>query len=338
MSFYNAIYDVLGVVFGPILRVIYEVVHNYGVAIILFTVFCRLLMLPGSISQQKKQAQSQRMQFKIRKLQEKYKDDKQKLQQETQAVYQREGYNPMSAGCSGGMMIQFPIIFGLIAAIYRPLKYTLQISAEAIQTMTDKASELLGEAILGKAGTNTTTIQLTLVEQIEKFKSLIGTGGLTQAVYDRILAFKDDFSLFGLNLGLKPSDVIHPAEGVAPVEVPHVWLYWAIPILAALASMATSLYSYFKQRKLNPEQSKNPMMGCMTFGMPIFSGFISVSFPVGIGMYWIASSLIAFIQTVILNYTHSPQKMTAKLLIDETIERRSREDSRKRTYERLNAE
>jgi len=68
----------------------------------------------------------------------------------------------------------------------------------------------------------------------------------------------------------------------------------------------------------------------MTFGMPLFSVYFTFLFPVGIGIYWIASNIFAFIQTVVISFTHSPQKMTAKLMIEETIQRRSREENLKR--------
>ena len=88
-----------------------------------------------------------------------------------------------------------------------------------------------------------------------------------------------------------------------------------------------------QQRKNNPEMAKNPTMGCMTFGMPLFSLYFTFQFPIGIGVYWIASSVIAFVQTVVLNSVFSPKKATTKLLIEETIERRSKEENLKKVAE-----
>lgn len=323
MGFYNAIYDVLGLVFGPIMRVFYELTNNYGLAIIFFTIFCRLLMLPSAIKQQKNQAKNQRMQIKMRKMTEKYKDDRQRLAQEQQEFYRREGYNPMSAGCSGGMLLQFPIIFGLISAIYRPLQYTLRVGAEALATLTEKAPEILEKAGL-EITSNSTYLQLRIVQYFEHFKGLFGTGDtvLTTELYERVQTFADNFTFLTLNLGVTPK------EGFA---VTGRWVYYLIPVLAGVSSMATSLYSFIRQRKQNPEQQQNfIMMAVMTLGMPIFSAVLSLSFPVGIGYYWIVSSLVAFIQMIVLSYTHPPQKMMARNMVEETIERRSRENSRKK--------
>jgi YidC/Oxa1 family membrane protein insertase len=84
-----------------------------------------------------------------------------------------------------------------------------------------------------------------------------------------------------------------------------------------------------KQKKTNPAMSNNPMMGCMTLGMPLFSLYFVVNYPAGIGIYWIASSIFGFLTTVIIGHFYNPKKMIAKLMVDETIERRSKENNTK---------
>lgn len=96
----DAIYTTLGIPFGYVLRFIFEAVDNYGLALILFTLFARLLMIPTSIYQTKGTVKTQRLQPKIRRINAKYKGDQKKIQEETQALYQREGHNPMNmAAC-----------------------------------------------------------------------------------------------------------------------------------------------------------------------------------------------------------------------------------------------
>ena len=75
------------------------------------------------------------------------------------------------------------------------------------------------------------------------------------------------------------------------------------------------------------------MMGCMTFGMPLFSLYFVVNYPAGIGIYWIASSIFGFLTTVIIGHFYNPKKMIAKLMVDETIERRSKENNIKAAAE-----
>ncbi len=295
----NAIYDILGVPFGFVLKLIFDAVNNYGVALVLFTLFARLLMFPTSLHQQKGTAKTQRLQPKLRKIQEKYKGDNKKIQEETQALYQREGHNPMNAGCLP-LLIQMPIIFGLIGVIYNPLTYALEIPKEYILTLTTAITELFPD--LAK---NTRTIQLTIIGSIGELKNLI-----PDQYYNIIADF--NFTFLGLPLGATPDKL-------------HFDKLWAVPILSGITSFATSIFTFLKQKQTNPEMSKNPAMGCMTFGMPLFSTYFTFLFPVGIGIYWIASNVFAFAQTVILSYTHSPKKLIAKLMVEETIQRRSKE-------------
>ena len=351
----NFIYDALGLVFGPIMSAIYHLVNNYGVAIILFTIFCRILMLPSAISQQKNAAKNQRITYKMRKITEKYKDDKQRQMQEQQEFYKREGYNPMSAGCSGGMLLQFPIIFGLIAAVYRPLQYTVKIDGRLIHSLSPNLIEKLSAAAVeffkdaeGKATilANNLQIQLRITEKIDMFKGLFGQGKLDLSVFNGIPKF--DAAKFTELFGPDKLDakfftaISEFAEhfrfgpwqlGLTPKEG-GTFIYYLIPILAGLTSMAASLYSTLRQRKTNPGQQQGmAMMIVMSLGMPAISAWFALGFPVGIGIYWIVSSLVQLIQTVVLSFTHPPQKMLAKSMVDETIERRSRENSRKKVAE-----
>ena len=137
----DAIYTTLGIPFGYVLRFIFEAVDNYGLALILFTLFARLLMIPTSIYQTKGTVKTQRLQPKIRRINAKYKGDQKKIQEETQALYQREGHNPMNMGCLP-LAIQFIIIFGLIGVIYHPLKWALAIDDTTINSLTEIAKGL----------------------------------------------------------------------------------------------------------------------------------------------------------------------------------------------------
>jgi YidC/Oxa1 family membrane protein insertase len=91
--------------------------------------------------------------------------------------------------------------------------------------------------------------------------------------------------------------------------------------------MLTGVHSMIKQKQTNPAAANNPMMGCMMFGMPLLSLFFVINYPIGIGVYWIASSVFGFISTVLIGHFYSPKKTLAKLMIDETVARRSKEEN-----------
>ena len=312
----NTIYDILGVPFGIILKFIFEAVNNYGLALILFTLFARLLMLPTSIYQTKGTVKTQRLQPKIRRINAKYKGDQRRIQEETQALYQREGHNPMNMGCVP-LMIQFVIIFGLIGVIYKPLTYALSVPDNVIDVLTEGAKQILGGKIPAQ---QERTIQLYIIDNIDKIASVVT---IPDGWHETISNF--NFTFLGVPLGQTPS-----------IKDPS--LLWLVPILSGVTSFGTSIFSMLKQKETNPEMSKNPEMGCMTFGMPLFSLYFTFQFPAGIGIYWIASNVFALIQTVILSVTHSPKKMIAKLMVDETVQRRSREENLKRAAQKINEE
>ena len=312
------LYEILGVPFGAVLRLIYNSIgfENYAISIILLTLFSRILMIPSTISQQKGMAKTQRIQPKLRRIQTKYAGNQQKIQEETNALYQREGYNPMNAGCTP-MLFQFVLLFGLIGAIYYPLSHFLTGVSEA-------EIDLLAGALANvdtSAFANSTHLRELLIIQNINNPALQNIAGVSSETYAAIQSVNFDF--FGLfSLGDVPKG--------------HKWndVIWAIPVLSFISSMATSLYSQIKQKKNNPAMANNPMMGCMTFVMPLFSLYFVISYPAGIGIYWIASSIFGFLSTVIIGHFYNPKKTIAKLMVDETVERRSKENSLKLVAER----
>ena len=76
---------------------------------------------------------------------------------------------------------------------------------------------------------------------------------------------------------------------------------------------------------MNPEMANNPSMGCMTFMSPALSIWFSFLFPASVGVYIIMSTVLSFIQMIVLNNTHSPKKVLARLMVDETINSRAKE-------------
>ena len=119
---------------GGILKVIYDIVSNYGVAIVIFTVLIRLILLPLNIKQQKSMMRMQAVSPLISEVQEKYKNDKEKQSQETMKIYQKYKISPF-AGCLP-LLIQFPVLIALIWVIYDPGFYLFGVeTADAVAKM-----------------------------------------------------------------------------------------------------------------------------------------------------------------------------------------------------------
>lgn len=140
---------------GSLLKIIYDLVGNYGVAILLFTVLVRVILLPLNIKQQRSMMRMQAVSPIITEIQEKYKNDKEKSAQETMKVYQKYKISPM-AGCLP-MLIQFPVLIALIWVIYDPGWYLFGVD-------TANALEIIQK--INPAITNPTVAKLMLaVEQ-----------------------------------------------------------------------------------------------------------------------------------------------------------------------------
>ena len=309
-------------IFGWILKFFYDLVgNNYALALIIFTVFFRMILLPSTISQQKGAAKQMRMQAKLAKIQEKYKDyhkpdRQQKMAEEQQALYQQEGYSSMTGGCLP-LLIQLPIMYGLYGAVYKPLSYILGLSTEIVEKLGATFTEITGEAI--QLGGRVAHGEMLLLGKIEEIAAQ--TEGLSQEVISALTSF--DFTILGVPLyGVPSMDTLKNLGSATRDEK----LLLLIPILAALTSLMSSLLMQARQNKNNPQAAQMKSMTLMTMlMMPAMSLWITFSLPAAVGVYWIISNIVAFFQTLILGYTHEPRKLLAKLMVEETIERRSRE-------------
>jgi len=115
---------------GILMRWIYNLVPNYFVALVLFTVLVRLVLFPLSIKNQKSQMDRARLAPRLERLQKKYGQDRQKMMQKQQELYEKEGVK-MTGGCLP-MLLQMLVLFSVIAVIYKPLTYIQSIPEQDI--------------------------------------------------------------------------------------------------------------------------------------------------------------------------------------------------------------
>ncbi len=320
-------FDFLYGIFGYLFRFLLSFVENYGLALLIFTVFFRVILLPTTIKQQKSSAKMVRLQPKLRRIREKYQDynpqeRNMKIQQETSELYQREGYSSMGASCAP-LLVQLPILWGLYGVIRNPLKYVLEISEEAITALTNAVTELGIVVSSGKANTAAAYVEASIISNLEAIvegkPELLTQFG---AEIEKIRAF--DFSVFGIDLGSIPS-AFYGEHGISKASI----LVLLIPVLSGLTSLLTSVLTQVRQKKNNPQMENQQMMGCMMLSMPLMSLWFTWSMPVAMGMYWILSNILAFLQTLVIGHIYAPRKTVAKLMVEETVYRRSYEKNRK---------
>lgn len=326
----DAILQILYVPFGFLFRILFNFVENYGLALVIFTLFFKLILLPSSIKQQKSSAKTYRLQPKLRRIREKYQDyapneRQQRIQMETNELYQREGYSAMTGGCAP-LLLQLPILYGLYGVIRMPLTHVLNIGKDAVAALTAAVQTVEG-AVLSKNAYYLESAVISNINAIaEASPDLVAQ---YPDVFEKIQNF--DFTILGIDLGAIPSWDTFKAWGESTTQAKVLLL---IPILSALTSLLTSVLSQVRQKKANPNMENAQMMGCMMLTMPLMSLMFTFQFPAGMGMYWILSNIFAFLQTLILGHFYAPRKTVAQLMVNETIERRSYEKARKQAIDR----
>ncbi len=307
--------EIFSIPFGYLIGFFYDLSGNYILSLLLMTICVKLILLPSSIKQQNSMVKNQRMQPKIRRIKEKYAGNQQKMNEAMNELYAKEGYSSMTGGCLP-MLIQLPIMMGVYLVNYRVLSYVLHIDENVLNTIKE-AVRALPEEVVGKVTNLEYQIELLALQHFDK----LDLSGVPAETIDKISNFIGEFTLFGVNLSETPN--IHMGAT----------LLWLVPILTGVTSLMMGVYTYLRQRKTNPEMANNPSMGCMSLMTPAMSIYFSFLFPASVGVYIIMSSLLSFIQMVILNKTHSPKKMLAKAMVDETINRRAREKVIKKAAE-----
>ena len=255
--------------FGYALSFIYGIFKStpapYVISLLVFTLLTRIILLPTSIPQQKNQAKQFRIQPKLQKLQQKFGNDRQKLSEEQQKLYQREGYNPMAAGC-GPMLISLPLLWGIYGCITKPISYVLRFSSELTKFLADKnVADILGKISTSKKSSYYQ--ELMVLNQLKDKTTEISAKAasfFSPAQIQQMTDFAKGFTLFGIDLTQTPS-------------IKSFNILWIIPILSGITSFLTSFYSTRMQKKYNPTMAQGSNMmsqGCMMAFMPIFSIYL----------------------------------------------------------------
>lgn len=266
--------------FGYMLNFLYNLVNNYGIAIILFTILLRVILIPITIIQQKSTKANTRMQEKMREIERKYKNNPEKLNQETIDLYKSEKLNPFT-GCLVSIL-QIVIILSVFWVVSKPLTYMKKVDADLINTYTQEMKE---------EGTNVTYPEIAIIQR--------------KANEDENVYINMDF------LGLDLSKV--PGQNLKDPKV------YIIPILYVLTSILSIKLTNTTQTKKKNEveilengekaksdadetmESMEQMTKSMNYMVPIMSISIAFIAPLGLALYWFVSNLVMIIERLIID-------------------------------------
>ncbi len=279
--------------FGYLLNALYTVFNNYGIAIIVFSIILRLILIPITIKQQKAMKKSAELQEEMKEIQRKYKNNPEKLNQETIDLYKREKLSPF-AGCFSSI-IQLLIILSVFWLVSQPLTYMKKIDTNIIN---DYRTQLQQE------GNQSAYME---IEIINKY-----------GAQDERVRLNMDF--LGLDLSKVPSSNLND------------WRVYIIPILYVISSIVSiKITNNFNKKKKNDKkaitdgkelqtqeepnelEAMEAMNKNMTFMLPLMSVFIAFIAPLGLALYWFVSNILVIIEKIIIDAVmkHKEEKENA---------------------------
>ena len=273
--------------FGYILNFIYQFVQNYGVSIILFSILLKLILLPLSIKQQKTMKKTAKIQVKMKEIQEKYKNDQIKMNQEMMDLYKKENMSPFS-GCLTSI-IQIVLLFAMFGLVRNPLTYMKKIDATSIENYKNEIRQELGENSI-----STNYPEISIVKYVSENKE------------------KSDAAYINMKfLGLDLSSV--PQENL---KDPKVYIIPVLYVLTSMLSMKISTNTTKKNKDVKIENIKESkelkreeeeidmaeqMTKNMSWFMPIMAVSISIIAPLGLALYWLVNNILMIIERIILD-------------------------------------
>ncbi len=281
-------------IFGYLLQFLYTLVNNYGLAIILFTVIIKLLLLPLSIKQQKTMKKSSELQEKMKVIQFKYKNDPEKLNQEMMNLYKTENMSPFS-GCLTSI-IQMLLLLSIFYLVRSPLTFMEKIPQENINTYVQQLKDE------GKVVSNVYP-EIDLIRETELLKEKN-----PEDQYVSKTNIKMNF--FGLDLSKIPQ------QNMTDYTV------YIIPVLYILSSFVSIRITTAMQQKDKKDKKSKNIDGntgkeieeennemdavmqtnkMMSWFMPIMSISIAFIAPLGLALYWLISNILMIAERLIVD-------------------------------------
>ena len=264
---------------------------NYGIALILFAIVVKIILFPFSMKSKRSMIQMNMVQGKVQQIQKQYARNREKMNEEIQKLYAKEGVNPMG-GCLWSLIPLF-ILWPLYAIIRRPLYHMMHQSAESIEAIS-KALNFTAETT-GRNAAYSEMYMASMMNEgnIEAVRA--AANSVTAGLGDKL--FIVDFNFFGMNM--------------AEIAQWKIWDFdvysWGtiglflLPIISAVLSWLMSKVSQATNAMSKQQQNNqmNQQMRSMMIMMPLMSLWIGYAMPAGLCVYWIINSLTSMLQEFI---------------------------------------
>lgn len=296
--------------FAWLTRAFYSLTGSYGLAIILFTIVVKLVLLPFQLKSKKSMLRMNRMQGKIKDIQTRFANNRERQQQEMADLYAREGINPMS-GCLWSL-IPFPILIALYSIIRQPLRYLMMLSTDVIEQISSLAGTLGYVASESNRGYEEIYLARFIHEHWSSFQ------GKFSGLIDL------DYNFLGMDLASRANEAVKQFPGGG-------WAVWGLLLLPFIAA-ATQLFLSIITMKSSPSGDGANSGKAMMYMMPVMTIVWGFMFPAALCVYWIANSALQLVQELLLN------KFFNKILDrEETDKEREKREKRYAKYEQQRA-
>ena len=296
-------FDTIAKPFGWLLLWLYDLVNDYGLAILLFALLVKLVLLPFMMKSKRNMMRTTRLQPKLKELEKRHGANKQKYQEEVAKLYREEKINPAS-GCIWSL-IPFPILIALYQAIRKPLTVMMGVAPSllkeggAIYNMLEKL--------------NFTTTYSVAYEEIAQCQFISSHFDSFSSLSDKLQAI--NFTSLGMDLGAEPKwNFFTTVDWSNAGEWGPALGLFLIPVIAAALTLVSSLISM----KANNTGEQQGSMKAMTYVMPIITLWFAFIMPAALGVYWIASTLFSILQDLWLN-AHYKKVLDAEDAANRTI-------------------
>ncbi len=279
---------------GKIMLLCYNLFVNYGIAIILFTIFSKIVLLPLSIWVQKNSIKMVKMQPEINRIKINYFGDKDRIAEEQTLLYKREKYNAFISLVP--LIIQIILLLGLVEVINHPLTYISKMDQETSASMIEIA--LNNDEGLDPTSSS---LELTVVEDIKNERNVdLYSEKISEEQINEIKSIKLDF--LGFDLGW----IATREKGIAIL----------IPIIAGLSALILCI-GQNRMNVLQAQQSKANKYGMLVLSVGL-SLYLGAFVPAGVALYWTASNLLAILQQWLLNIFINPKKYVNYIELEKT--------------------
>jgi len=290
---FSSIGYIICIPFAWVLRLFYNLTGSYGVAIILFTLVTKLIMLPFQMKSKKSMMRMTRMNGRIQEIQKKYANNQSKQAEELQKLYAEEGVNPMS-GCLWSFL-PLPIMLALYSIIRQPITHFMMLSEDVVQQMVDavtKAGLDMSKIVQMKDGAAIVRDGITQLQpygQINLVKTVVSQLPEAGNTVDGWINL--NYTSFGLDMAATPWDAVKSFS-----------LTWAaiglilIPVLTGIAQLIVTRITTKQQPQTDATASANRMM----MFMPLMTVYFAFIMPAALGVYWIAQSAIMAVQEFLM--------------------------------------